>query len=197
MRKQMILPALAAGLAMVLSAAAPRIETDTEFRVKLLAPLNTDTNKKGDKVTAQVVAPEAFKGMMMEGEVRESKSGKKIKGQSVLSLGFNKLIAPQEEIPVRADIKSFVNSKGQQDVDEEGRVIEKKNRLGYAAAATGVGALIGGIAGGGKGAAIGAAVGGAASLLVIQLGTKGPSISFAPGSEIIMTVREEGERRKL
>ena len=41
-------------------------------------------------------------------------------------------------------------------MDEEGRVIEKKNNLGKAAVATGAGALIGAAIGGGKGAAIGA-----------------------------------------
>lgn len=141
----------------------PKIEKDTEFGAKLLAPLSTQTNRKGDKITAQVVSPEAFAGWMMEGEVRESKSGGKITGTSVLNFTFHTLVQGEQKIPVSAQIKSFYNSKGQADVDEEGRVIQKKSNVGKAAIATGAGALLGGILGGAKGAAIGAGAGGAAS----------------------------------
>lgn len=167
------------------------INPHTEFKVKLLAPLSTDTNKKGDKVTAQVVAPAQYAGATMEGEVKESKSGGKVKGTSVLTLGFSALFPKQgNKIDVSADVKSFVNSKGKAGVDEEGRVVEKKNQLGKVAVATGAGALIGAIAGGGKGAAIGAGVGAGASLIFVQMATKGPNVTFAPGSELILDVSE-------
>jgi hypothetical protein len=169
----------------------PAIAPDTEMRVKLLAPLSTETNKKGDKVTAQVVAPAAFAGGTMEGEVRESKSGGKVKGTSVLTVAFHTLYPKSGgKIEVKSDVKSFINSQGKADVDEEGRVISKKNNLGKVAAATGAGALIGAIAGGGRGAAIGAGIGGAASLVLVQVATKGPNITFAPGSELILSVSE-------
>ncbi|MBM3957694.1 MAG: hypothetical protein FJ313_06540 [Gemmatimonadetes bacterium] len=171
-------------------AAAETIPKDTEFRVKLLAPLSTETNRKGDKITAQVVTPEPFTGDMLEGEVKESKSGGKITGKSVLNITFSQLHHGEQKIPVEAKVQSFTNSKGQQDVDEEGRMIEKKSNVGKAAAGTGVGALIGGIAGGAKGAAIGAGIGGAASLVLIQVAAKGANITFAPGSEIVLSVRE-------
>lgn len=172
------------------AADVPKIEKDTEFRVRLLAPLSTRTNQKGDKITAQVVAPEAFSGWMMEGEVRESKSGKKISGTSVLNFTFHTLVQGEQKIPVNAHIKSFYNSKGQADVDEEGRVIQKKSNVGKAAIATGAGALIGGILGGAKGAAIGAGVGGAASLLLIQVAAKGAEVEFGAGSEVLLSVQE-------
>ncbi len=35
---------------------AQTIPSETEFRVKLLVPLSTETNRKGDKITAQVTA---------------------------------------------------------------------------------------------------------------------------------------------
>jgi hypothetical protein len=54
--------------------------------------------------------------------------------------------------------------------------------------ATGIGALLGAITGGAKGAAIGAGVGGAASLVLVQMAAKAPDISFAPGSEFILSV---------
>jgi hypothetical protein len=172
------------------AAEPPKLDKETEFRVRLLAPLSTRTNQKGDKITAQVLAPEGFAGWMMEGEVRESKSGKKISGTSVLNFTFHTLVQGEQKIPVSAQIKSFYNSKGQADVDEEGRVIQKKSNLGKAAVATGAGALIGGILGGAKGAAIGAGVGGAASLLLIQVAAKGAEVEFAAGSEVVLSVKE-------
>jgi hypothetical protein len=192
---QRFLPILAGSLAMALTTPAQEIKKDTEFRVKLLVPLSTETNKKGDKFTAQVLSPQEFAGAIMEGEVKESKSGAKLKGTSVLNFSFETLYTKdaegnQKATPVRSEVKSFVNSQGKANVDEEGRVIEKKNNLGKVAVATGAGAIIGGILGGGKGAAIGAGVGGAASLILIQMTVKAPNITFATGSEFLLAVSD-------
>ncbi len=171
------------------------IAPDTEFRVKLLGPLSTETNRKGDKVTAQVISPDAFKNDMIEGKVNESKGGGKVKGTSVLNFTFETLHHAGSTISIQSSVKSVVNSKGVSNVDEEGRVISKTNNLGKATVATGLGALIGGIAGGGKGAAIGAGVGAAASLVFIQVTVKGANVSFAPGSEFVLTVKEIEKRQ--
>ncbi|MBL8290504.1 MAG: hypothetical protein JNN08_01635 [Bryobacterales bacterium] len=186
MTRTILLTAVTAGLALGQS---PSLSPNTEMRVKLLAPLSTETNTKGDKVTAQVVAPPQFAGGTMEGEVRESKGGGKVKGTSVLVVAFHTLHTKEGgKVNVTSDVKSFTNSQGKANVDEEGRVIAKKNNLGKVAAGAGAGALVGALAGGGKGAAIGAGVGGAATLLLVQVATKGPSVSFAPGSELILDV---------
>ncbi len=182
---------LAAGLG--IPAAAETIPANTEFRVKLTSALSTKTNKKGDKINAMVVTPEQFAGGFMEGEVKESKSGNKINGKSVLNFTFSSLQHQDKTVPVEANIKTFRNSKGQEGVDEEGRVIQKKSNVGKVGVATGAGALIGALAGGAKGAAIGAGVGAAASLILIQVAVKGPEIAFAPGSEVVLSVKE---RRK-
>jgi hypothetical protein len=166
---------------------------NTDFRVKLLGPLSTQTSRKGDKITAQVLSPEEFSGAILEGKVTEVKGSGKIKGESVLNFTFETLNVGNEVIPVESQVKSVTNSKGQPNVDEEGRMVRKTNNLGKAAAATGLGALIGGIAGGGKGAAIGAGVGAAASLVMIQVAVKGNSVAFDAGSEFIMSLKE---RRK-
>jgi hypothetical protein len=176
------------GLAAVSLAWSQEIKPNSEFKIKLLAPVSTETNQKGDKITAQVTSPAEFAGAMMEGEVKESKSGAKLKGTSVLTFSFSKIVNKEQTIPVSSDVKGFVNSQGKANVDEEGRVIEKKNNLGKVAVATGAGALIGALAGGGKGAAIGAGIGGAASLILVQMAAKAPNITFAPGSEFILSV---------
>ncbi len=170
--------------------AAKTIESETEFRVKLLSPIDTRTSRKGDTITAQVIGPDAFRGDILEGKIKESKSGGKAKGESVLSFSFETLNHAGQPVPVQSSVKSVANSQGARDVDEEGRVVRKKNNLGKAAAAAGIGALIGAVAGGGRGAAIGAGVGAAAALVFIQVGVEGANVSFAPGSEFILAVKE-------
>ena len=176
---------LAAGLA-----ASGQIRDNTEFRVKLTAPLSTQTNRKGDKISAVILEPPNFNNAIMEGEIKESKSGGKVSGKSVLNFTFQSIVMGNRAIPINSEIKSFYNSKGQANVDEEGRIIEKKSNVGKLAAITGAGAIIGAIAGGGKGAAIGAGAGAAAGLVLIEVGAKGANVTFDAGSEILLSVRE-------
>lgn len=174
-------------------AAAPEIAKDTEMKVRLTAPVSTATNQKGDKITAMVVDPAPFRGAVMEGEIRESKSGNKFKGKSTLLFAFQTLVLPDgTQVPVTSDVKSFTNSKGQQNTDEEGFLVEKKNNLGKMAVASGVGALIGGLAAGGKGAAIGAG----AALILVQFGAQAPNIRLDPGSEIVLNVSPRRENKQ-
>jgi len=195
MKTTVLVVAAAASLATLCIAA--ELKPKTDFTVKLLAPLSTETAKKGDKITAQVTSPAEYAGAIMEGEVKESKSGNKFKGKSTLLFTFQTL-APKTGpvLPVSSDVKGFTNSKGQKNVDEEGAIVEKKNNLGKMAAVTGAGALIGALAGGGKGAAIGAGVGAGAALVMIQVGAKAPNIRFDPGAEIQLSVSPRREEAK-
>lgn len=190
-RNSFLILALGVLLAGTLSTArdVPAFAKDTEFRVRLTAPISTETNQKGDKISAEVVAPAEFAGATMEGEIREAKSGNRFKGKSTLLFTFHTLAAEEgEPVPVTADVKGFTNSQGKADVDEEGNIIEKKNNLGKLAIGSGAGALVGGLLGGGKGAALGAGIGAGASMLLVQLGAKAPNIRFDAGSEILLTV---------
>lgn len=183
-------PAL--GLLLILSSAgsAQTALGEQELRVKLLVPLSTETNKRGDKITAQVVYPEEFRGDIVEGVVQESKSSGKLKGKSVLNFTFYTLHHRGRPIPIDARVLSVANSRGEADVDEEGVMVKKKSNVGKVVATTAIGAALGAIFGGGKGAAIGAGAGAAASLILIQVAAKAPKISFAPGSEFVLSVRE-------
>jgi hypothetical protein len=166
------------------------IPQETEMRVKLLSPISTETSKKGDKITAEVLSPDQYRNYFMEGQIRESKGGK---SKSTLSFYFDTFENPERSAKthVKSSIKSLVNSQGKENVDEEGNVIKKTNNLGKAAAITGAGALIGALAGGGRGAAIGAGAGAAAALVFIEVGVQAPKVTFAPCSEFIMTVDEK------
>ena len=156
----------------------------------MLGPLSTKTSQKGDKITAQVLSPQEFKGDILEGKVTEVKTSGKFKGNAVLNFTFETLNHAGKAIGVQSSVKSVTNSKGQQDVDEEGRVIKKTNNIGKAALGTGLGALIGGIAGGARGAAIGAGGGAAASIVMIQMTVKGNAVDFAPGTEFLLWTKE-------
>lgn len=188
--KARALTALAVGVFAAGSLPGQTVAPDTEFQVKLLGPISTQTSKKGDKVTAQVQSPQQFQGDILEGSVRESKSGGKIKGKSVLNFAFDVLNHGGQQVPIQSSLKAVTNSKGKTGVDEEGRVISSKNNLGKAAIATGAGALIGAIAGGGKGAAIGAGVGAVAAIMFIEIGTTGANVAFDSGSLFTLTVKE-------
>ncbi len=178
------------GFALLLGGAA--LAQDIDIQAELTAPLGTDISRKGDTVSARVLTPPALQGDIVEGKVRESKSGNKLTGQSVLSFSFDTLRHGGQAVPIAADVKSIVNSKGQTDVDEEGRVVRRSSNLAKAAAGTGAGALIGGLAGGGKGAVIGAVGGAAVSLIVIDVAAEGPTIRFAAGSMVMLSAKSRG-----
>jgi hypothetical protein len=185
------------GLLLILLAIAPGVSlrgqtvpSNSQMTVKLLAPLSTKSNKAGDKISAQVIDPAAFKGDIVGGEVKKVKNGGKINGKSVLNFTFETLYHHGQVIPVDSSVLSVANSRGQENVDEEGQVIKKKNNIGKVALGTALGAGLGAILGGGKGAAIGAGAGLAGSLILIETATKGPSIDFAPGSEFVLSVKE-------
>ncbi len=173
--------------------ASPALAAETDFRVKLLSTINTASSRKGDRVTAQVISPEAFAGDFVEGQVREAKSSGKIKGEASLNFTFETLQHGRQSIPIRSSIKAVNNSQGKENVDEEGRILRKRNRTGAIAAAAGAGALLGALTGGGRGAAIGAGVGAASSLVVMQFATEGEHLAFAPGSEFVLSVRRRSE----
>jgi hypothetical protein len=163
---------------------------ETEYRVKLLSQISTDTGKKGDKIAAQIISPQEYADFFMEGQIRALSKGK---GKSSLRFSFDTIEAPDhsKSWPIRSSIKYVVNSQGKPDVDDEGTVIKKTNNVAKAAAGAGIGAALGGAVAGGEGAAIGAGAGAAAALVFIEFTGEGATrITFAPGSEFVMLVKK-------
>jgi OOP family OmpA-OmpF porin len=170
--------------------AAPALAEDVDILVNLTSPLGTNISHRGDPVSARVVRPQALQGDAVEGHVKESRAGGKFGGKSVLNFSFDTLRHGGQAIPISAQVESITNSKGQTDVDEEGRVVHRSTaNWAKAAGGTGFGALIGGLAGGGKGAAIGAAAGAAASVVLIEVAAQGPSIRFDAGSRVLLSAK--------
>ena len=110
-------------LSLALSLGGIAAAQEMELQVALTSPLGTQTSHKGDRVTGQVTRPDSFKGDTVEGRVTEVRSGSKIRGTSSLNFTFETLQHAGQEIPISSQVASLANSKGQTDVDEEGRVI--------------------------------------------------------------------------
>jgi hypothetical protein len=176
------------GLALLLPGAV--VAQEMELKVELMGPLGTKTSHKGDRVFARVIQPDGLKGDTVEGAVIEVHSGGKLHGNSVLNFSFETLQHGGQQVPISTEIRAFRNSKGQAEVDEEGRIIRRGGgNTGKAVAGTAAGGLIGGIAGGWKGAAIGTGVGAAASIAVIEIAADSPEIRFDPGSVITLSAK--------
>ncbi len=155
------------------------IDSNTEMLIRLLSPVST-ANAKGDKITAQVIAPEKFQGDFLEGTITASKSSGKVNGTSKLNFTFHILHHGDTAIPIRTIIKTVSNSRGKVGVDEEGQVIRRTDNRKKIVIGSIIGAGIGYAAGGATGAVIGGGAGAAAALIVTQFAVKGPRISFAP-----------------
>jgi outer membrane protein OmpA-like peptidoglycan-associated protein len=176
------------GLALLLPGAV--MAQEIEMKVELMGPLGTKTSHKGDRVFARVVQPDGLKGDTVEGAVKEVRSGGKLHGNSVLNFSFETLQHGGQAVQIGTEIRAFRNSKGQAEVDEEGRIIRRGGgNTGKAVAGTAAGGLIGGLAGGLKGAAIGTGVGAAASIAVIEITADSPDIRFDAGSIITLSAK--------
>jgi outer membrane protein OmpA-like peptidoglycan-associated protein len=179
-----------AGIAAALLLSSAALAQEMELQIELMGPLGTKTSHKGDRVFGRVVQPDCFKGDAVEGAVKDVRSGGKLRGNSVLNFSFETLTHAGQQIAINTQVRSFRNSQGQAEVDDEGRIIRQGGgNTGKALGGTAAGGLIGGLAGGLKGAAIGAGVGAAASIAVIEIVADSPDIRFNPGSIIIVSAK--------
>ena len=159
-------------------------------RVRLLAPLRTDLNRASDRITALVVSPEQFKDDIVEGILVQSRSSGKLTGSSVLLFNFLLLYHNGADVAVKSLLHSVTNSKGQTNVDEEGRAVSKNNSVRRSVA---LAVICGGVTGGltlNATAAIKvAAICGGVSLGLTKLAGKGKVLTFESGSEFEIELR--------
>lgn len=145
---------------------APRIPVGTEMRIRLENEIDTKKAKNGDTFTAIVLSPDKYMDSTVEGHIAQINQSGKVKGQTQLSLTFDKIqLTNGRTIPLAAQVVTIYDEKSAKEVDEEGNVksgSQGKDTAVRTGGGAALGAIIGGIAGGGKGAAIGAVVGGGA-----------------------------------
>jgi hypothetical protein len=166
-----------------------RVPVGTDLKIRLETEVNTKESKNGDTFTATVVSPSRYEGATVHGHVAAIKQSGKFKGQTALSLEFDRItLRSGESASMAAQVVKVYGEKSAKEVDEEGNVKsggQGSTTIKRSAGGAAVGAVIGAIAGGGKGAAIGAAVGGAAGAgSVFITGTN--KVKLERGTEILI-----------
>jgi outer membrane protein OmpA-like peptidoglycan-associated protein len=161
---------------------------DIEIQADLLSPLGTQTSHKDDKVTAQVTSPDALKGDTLEGKVTDVRSASRLRGSSVLNFTFDTLRHAGAVVPISAQIKSLANSKGEVDVDEDGRAVHSASNSGKSTASNAVGGMLGGL-GGLRSTAASVGTGVAGSIVNIEMTSDSPSIRLGQGSKLTLSAK--------
>ena len=95
-----------------------------EMHVRLLAPLTTKLNRKGDMVPARIVEPAALQSGILEGDIREIRAGGT--KRSIIEFQFHTLHLSGSRLPISATLLrlSLSNSKRQSGSDEDGSPID-------------------------------------------------------------------------
>jgi OOP family OmpA-OmpF porin len=158
---------------------------EMELKVELMNRVGTETSRKGDLVSARVLFPAGFQGSVVEGKIAESTSGARSRGQSVLDIDFDMLRHNGTVTPINSRIKSIVNSKGQANVDEEGRLVGRSGSSNRSSGTSGLGRTLGGIVGS-RASQVGAAVDDTTSA-VIRMSADAPNLRFDAGSKFVLT----------
>jgi hypothetical protein len=173
------------------------VPENTEMRLRLTTPINTKTNRVGDRFTAAITSPSRYNEATVEGHIASLDRSGRISGRTELGLTFDSIsLEDGEQGPLNADLERIMISEQVKMVDEEGRIEtgsrtrDSEIRGGVGAAA---GAIIGGIVGGGKGAILGLILGGAAGVGTVYVeGNK--DLILDVGTE--MVIRTAGQRKR-
>jgi hypothetical protein len=132
----------------------------TTLRVRLLAPLTTKFNRKGDMVSASVVEPAGYAGAILEGEIHDLKAGGTGR-ESAIQFEFHALHVGDKVFPVGASLSEVSNSSHNAGVDDDGTPLETGGRTNT-----------------GKGAGN-----------LPRLTVKSGPLSLAPGSEFVLVIQ--------
>lgn len=161
---------------------------DIEIQADLLSPLGTQTSHKDDKVIARVTFPEALKGDTLEGKVTDVRSASRLRGSSVLNFTFDTLRHAGAAVPISAQIKSLANSKGEVNVDEDGKAVRSTGNSGKTTASNAIGGMLGGL-GGLRSTAASVGTNAAGSIINIEVTSDSPSIRLDQGSKLTLSAK--------
>ena len=161
---------------------------DIEIQADLLSPLGTQTSHKDDKVTARVTSPDALKGDTLEGKVTDVRSASRLRGSSVLNFTFDTLRHADAAVPISPQIKSLANSKGEVDVDEDGKAVRSTGNSGKSTASNAIGGMLGGL-GGLRSTAASVGTNAASSIINIEVTSDSPSIRLDQGSKLTLSAK--------
>jgi hypothetical protein len=139
------------------------VATGTQMKIRLETTIDSKEARSGDRFKATVLSPKRYADSIVEGHVTRVKQSGKLKGKTVISLVFDRILFDEggsdslgaQVVRIYGDKDTKVGDEGEIKSGSRGESTVKRTAGGAVA-----GAVIGGIAGGGKGAAIGAAIGG-------------------------------------
>lgn len=177
-------------------------QKDTIFALELLSPIDTNSNKKGDRFDCKVLSPVEYSGATVSGYLRKVKSSGKANKKSEIDLAFDTLtLADGRVAGFNASVKEVNDVKGAGNdglADTEGTV-RGKSRVSVSVkrAATGalIGAGVGALLGGAKGAAIGAGIG-AGIGITSTLATEGPNLEFKSGTQFTVVLNSASKLKE-
>jgi hypothetical protein len=139
------------------------IPRDTEMKIRLSTTIDSKTSRKGDRFTATVIDPNRYDGATISGHVARVDQSGKIKGQTSITLVFDRIrYRDGGSVAFAGQVVKVYDDKSVKEVDEEGNIKSSSRGESTAKRTAGgavAGAVIGGVIGGGKGAAIGAGAG--------------------------------------
>ena len=140
------------------------VQSGANLKVRLLSPLSTTFNRKGDMVSARILEPSSLQNGFLEGEIREVNDGGDWGKGSRIQFEFHTLHLPKQSIPISGFPVEVHNSRGAAGVDESGAAIDG---LSHGA--------------GSKSSPLSLFSHGSASF--IRMGSKTAHLTFAAGSE--------------
>jgi hypothetical protein len=151
-----------------------------ELRARLLAPMTTQFTRKGDMVSAWVLAPGRLQGSILEGDVREVRGGAASSKHASIQFQFLALHVSGSTIPVSARVLRVASSKGREGLDDDGLAIEIEQGAEHRGKLSSIASALH-IAGGKQESA---------SHLTgpIRMSTNAMSVSLATGSEFVIHI---------
>jgi hypothetical protein len=162
---------------------------DIEMAVKVMSPMGTVSSSVGDGFSAMVLAPRNYAGAILAGHIVSVRAAKD-HDKPEISLQLETLTFQDKRHLIQADLREVANSKGFNNVDEEGRALGKSSKKKKSAAA---GGIFGAAMRGAKTAVVGSGSG-ADLLFTIKFTTNAAQIELAPGSMFTLRVSDRKQR---
>jgi hypothetical protein len=106
------------GIVLALALSAIAAAQDIQLQVELVGPLQAKKTFKGDRVLARVITPEALKGDVIDGVVKDTRPRR-------ITFTLETLRHPGQTIPIAAQATAVTNSKGQPEMDEDGCALQR------------------------------------------------------------------------
>jgi hypothetical protein len=202
--RAVLLSLVVVALTMPLAGGVPQrvpVPNGTLFLIRLNETISTKHSKVGDRFTATVASPRAYRGAVIIGEVSHIDKSGRLKGKTELGLNFYRIrLCDGRAARFNSELLEVRQSEKLRVVDEEGYIHSgsrgkqaiKRTSLGAA-----IGGVLGGLIGGRKRVTVGLIIGaGVSAGSLIVDGSK--ELRLEPGTQILIrTLRSDAASNVL